>query len=74
MDVGTGSGRWVIEVADQLSTARVCGIDISPVQPIDVPVNAEFIVMDLTDGLDFSDGSTDLVHSRQEKLRNRRLT
>lgn len=65
MDVGTGSGKWVIEVADQLSSARVCGIDISPIQPTDVPVNAEFMVMDLTDGLDFYDGSTDLVHSRQ---------
>lgn len=65
MDIGTGSGKWVIEVADQLPTAHVCGIDISPIQPTDVPVNAEFIVMDLTKGLDFYDGSADLVHSRQ---------
>jgi len=64
VDVGTGSGKWVIEVAEEFPSARVFGTDISPVQDTDVPVNAEFILMDLNDGLEFDDGSTDLVHSR----------
>jgi ubiquinone/menaquinone biosynthesis C-methylase UbiE len=64
VDVGTGSGKWVIEVAEEFPSARIFGTDISPVQDTDVPVNAEFILMDLNDGLEFDDGSTDLVHSR----------
>ena len=64
VDVGTGSGGWVLEVADEYPGAKVYGIDISAIQPTFVPGNAEFIVMDLTNGLDFDDGSTDFVHSR----------
>ena len=41
------------------------GIDLSPIQPAHkVPTNAEFIMMDLTDGLPFDEGSTDLIQSR----------
>jgi len=40
-------------------------MDLSPIQPTDVPENCDFIVGDLTEDLDsFDDGSVDLVHSR----------
>jgi hypothetical protein len=40
-------------------------MDLSPANPsYEVPDNCEFIVGDLTEGLDFDDGSLDLVHSR----------
>jgi ubiquinone/menaquinone biosynthesis C-methylase UbiE len=65
VDVGTGSGRWVIEVADQFPSAKVCGVDLSPIHlDENDPKNAEFVVMDLTEGLKFEEGSVDLVHSR----------
>jgi SAM-dependent methyltransferase len=75
LDLGTGSGRyhpicteayysWCFEVADQFPDARVVGIDLSPVQPTAVPDNCEFIVADFTEGLEFDNGSLDLVHSR----------
>lgn len=64
VDVGTGSGRWVVEVADDYPTAHVVGTDLSPIQPTDVPSNAEFILMDLTQGLEFETGSIDLLQSR----------
>jgi len=64
VDVGAGSGRWVVEVAEQFPSARVCGIDLSPIEPENAPINTEFIVMDLTKGLEFDDRSTDFVHSR----------
>ena len=54
----------MVEVADDYPTARVIGVDLSPIQPTDVPTNAEFILMDLTQGLQFDDGSADLVQSR----------
>ena len=75
LDLGTGSGRyhpicteayysWCFEVAEQFPDARVVGIDLSPVQPTAVPDNCEFIVADFTEGLEFDNGSLDLVHSR----------
>jgi len=64
VDVGTGSGRWVLEVAEDYPNTRVTGTDISPIQPSYVPPNTEFLLMDLTGGLGFHDGSVDLVHSR----------
>ena len=64
VDVGTGSGKWVLEVADEYPSAGVVGLDLSPIQPTLVPSNAEFIVEDVNQGIGFSDASIDLVHSR----------
>ena len=68
VDVGTGPGTWVIDVAQTHPTATVIGVDLSPVQTTfyDTPDNAQFEVMDVTEGgLDrFHDSSIDLVHSR----------
>jgi len=64
LDVGTGSGAWCIEVADQFPKAHVVGIDLSPIQATTIPLNCEFIVSDLNEGLGFDDGSLDLVQSR----------
>lgn len=70
VDIGTGSGKWVLEVADEFPTARVIGLDLSPIQPTYVARNAEFIVEDVNEGMGFSDASTDLVHSRCPLLRH----
>ena len=65
LDVGAGSGRWVVEVAEEFPSATVTGLDLSPIDPPgNAPKNCEFMVDDLTDGLKFDDGSLDLVHSR----------
>jgi hypothetical protein len=64
VDIGTGSGLWAIDVADDYPNARVIGTDISPIQPNDVPPNCEFILGNLLDGLYPHDGTVDLLHSR----------
>ena len=65
LDVGTGSGRWVVEVAQEYPKAIVTGMDLSPANPLyEITENVDFIVGDLTEGLQFDDGSLDLVHSR----------
>jgi ubiquinone/menaquinone biosynthesis C-methylase UbiE len=65
VDVGTGSGLWALEVADQFPDAEIIGTDLSPVQPTDdIPQNCQFRVESLLDGLHFDDGSVDLLHSR----------
>ena len=62
-------GLWALEVADKFPTARVIGMDLSPIQPEDVPRNCEFVVGDLTQDLeDYNDGSMDLIHSRYTTL------
>lgn len=65
VDIGTGSGLWVIDVADQYPNAQVIGTDISPTQPTDdLPPNCEFRLESLLEGLNFDDDSVDLLHSR----------
>lgn len=54
-----------METAGQYPTARVIGIDLSPIHRSSVPENCEYKVGDITKDLDqFGEGSADLVHSR----------
>jgi len=69
LDVGTGSGAWCVEVAKQFPTARVSGMDLSPIHRKDAPENCHFVLGDLNDGLKFKTASMDLVHSRLEILK-----
>ncbi len=47
LDIGTGTGAWVIDVADEFPTAElVRGIDLSPIQSEYVPPNVEFNIDD----------------------------
>ncbi|KAH8912639.1 S-adenosyl-L-methionine-dependent methyltransferase [Coniochaeta sp. PMI_546] len=63
IDLGTGFGEWAIEVGDAMPSAKVTGIDLSPIQPVWLPPNVEFIVDDIED--EWTDGSDyDYVHSR----------
>jgi SAM-dependent methyltransferase len=65
VDIGTGSGLWVIDVADEYPNAQVIGTDISPTQPTEnIPINCEFRLESCLEGLDFDDESVDLLHSR----------
>ncbi len=63
LDVGSGTGRWAIEIAQQFPQARVTGIDIASTIP-DAPLNAQFVQHDILQGLPFPTGSFDYVHSR----------
>ena len=46
LDIGTGTGIWAIDVADEYTSAEVIGTDLSPIQPSWVPPNCTFIVDD----------------------------
>jgi ubiquinone/menaquinone biosynthesis C-methylase UbiE len=39
LDIGTGTGIWAIDMADQYPMAEVIGTDLSPIQPQWVPAN-----------------------------------
>ncbi|KAI5459417.1 S-adenosyl-L-methionine-dependent methyltransferase [Mariannaea sp. PMI_226] len=47
LDVGTGTGVWAIEFADEHPHAEVFGVDIAAIQPAFVPPNCTFEVDDV---------------------------
>ncbi|VUC21593.1 unnamed protein product, partial [Clonostachys rosea] len=63
LDVGTGTGCWAIDFADDHPSATVIGIDLSPIQPSLVPPNVEFQVDDLEDDWTFSE-PFDYIYTR----------
>ncbi len=72
LDIGCGPGGWVLDIAYANSDSEVAGVDISRIM-IDYAnarastqelTNASFGVMDITEPLDFSDATFDLVNAR----------
>jgi SAM-dependent methyltransferase len=74
LDVGTGTGRWALEMAQLFPQARVVGLDVNP-PPVDEaassgagvdlrPPNYAFIAGNLLEGLPVQDGTFDFVHMR----------
>jgi ubiquinone/menaquinone biosynthesis C-methylase UbiE len=69
LDVGSGTGRWAVEMARQFPGATVVGVDIvPPVQPYDdkrtLPSNYTFVQGDVLQRLPFPDASFEYVHMR----------
>lgn len=65
LDVGTGTGIWAIEFADQHPNTTVLGTDLSPIQPNWVPPNLQFYVEDCEADWSFPDSEKfDYIHGR----------
>ncbi|KAK7419232.1 hypothetical protein QQZ08_010946 [Neonectria magnoliae] len=64
LDVGTGSGIWAIDFADQFPTAEVVGSDLSPCQPEWVPPNVRFEIDDATLTWTWKTDYWDFIHVR----------
>ncbi|KAK7449576.1 hypothetical protein CaCOL14_013289 [Colletotrichum acutatum] len=47
LDLGTGTGIWALEYAEEHPESEVIGVDISPVQPDFMPPNCSFEIDDL---------------------------
>ncbi|KAJ9607385.1 hypothetical protein H2200_008458 [Cladophialophora chaetospira] len=47
LDIGTGTGLWALEFADEYPAAQVLGMDLSPIQPDMTAPNCTFMVDDL---------------------------
>lgn len=63
LDVGTGTGIWAFEMAEDHPNAVVVGTDISPIQPQWVPPNCFFYVDDAETDWTYEE-PFDFVHGR----------
>ncbi|KAL2669890.1 hypothetical protein Neosp_015187 [[Neocosmospora] mangrovei] len=64
LDVGTGTGIWAIDFADEFPSATVIGTDLSPIQPSWIPPNLTFEIEDCNLTWTFEPDSFDYVHLR----------
>jgi SAM-dependent methyltransferase len=64
LDIGTGTGIWAIDFADQFPSASVTGTDLSPIQPTWTPPNCRFEIDDCTEEWTFRKNSFDFIHVR----------
>jgi len=64
LDIGTGTGIWAIDFADEHPESHVLGVDLSPIQPSMIPPNVTFQVDDLEEPWSFGEGKFDFVYSR----------
>lgn len=74
LDVGTGTGRWAMEMAALFPSANVIGLDVVPPRADDTaslghgldrrPDNYVYVQGNVLDGLPFPDATFDFVHQR----------
>ena len=64
LDLGTGTGIWAMDFADECPSAVVIGVDIAPIQPEWVPPNCKFQLDDVEDAWTFGEGTFDFIHGR----------
>lgn len=63
LDLGTGTGIWCIDFADEHPEATVTGIDLSPIQPTWVPPNCVFQIDDFEADWTYKK-KFDFIHAR----------
>ncbi|KAF8471771.1 putative TAM domain methyltransferase [Kalaharituber pfeilii] len=64
LDVGTGTGIWAIDMADEHPQAEIIGTDLSPIQPSWVPPNCRFEVEDMEAEWPYEKNYFDMIHIR----------
>ncbi|KAF2107671.1 S-adenosyl-L-methionine-dependent methyltransferase [Lophiotrema nucula] len=65
LDIGTGTGIWALDFADEHPSSEVLGTDLSPIQPTWVPPNAKFYIDDAeSDWVYGPEEKFDFIHSR----------
>ncbi|KAJ4379949.1 hypothetical protein N0V85_008802 [Neurospora sp. IMI 360204] len=64
VDIGTGTGIWAIDFADEFPNAEVIGTDITPIQPSWVPANIKFELDDCNGEWTWPDNTFDFIHLR----------
>lgn len=63
LDVGTGTGLWALDFADEHPESQVVGVDLSPIQTDFVPPNLSFQIDDLEEPWTFT-VNFDFIYTR----------
>lgn len=63
LDIGTGTGIWAMEFADEFPSVSVIANDLSPIQPGWVPPNIQFEIDDAEDDWTYKQ-PFDYIHIR----------
>ncbi|RPA95921.1 S-adenosyl-L-methionine-dependent methyltransferase [Choiromyces venosus 120613-1] len=64
LDIGTGTGIWAVDMAEEFRSAEVIATDLSPIQPKWVPPNLRFEIDDAEDSWTWQKESFDYIHVR----------
>lgn len=65
LDIGTGTGEWALEMAEDFPEAEIIGTDLSPIQPNWAPPNCRFYIDDVESDWAFTPGEEfDYIHAR----------
>ncbi len=65
LDIGTGTGRWPVEMSEFFPNCEITGTDLSAIQPVSVPPNVHFVLDDANeDDWLYSPNSFDYIHTR----------
>ncbi|KAN0115360.1 SAM dependent methyltransferase [Hyaloscypha variabilis] len=64
LDIGTGTGIWAMDFADEFPNTHVIGTDLSPIQPELVPPNCVFEIDDCQDEWTYPVEHFDFIHIR----------
>ncbi|KAI0714217.1 S-adenosyl-L-methionine-dependent methyltransferase [Cerioporus squamosus] len=64
LDLGTGTGSWVLDMAREFPDVRFYGVDIVPIATRYPPHNVNFEMHDIKEQFRYGTGSIDMVHAR----------
>jgi len=65
LDVGCGSGTWILDMATDYPQSSFTGLDVSALFPTQIrPVNVSFVQRNVLKGLTACDNTFDFVHQR----------
>ncbi|RKP12584.1 S-adenosyl-L-methionine-dependent methyltransferase [Piptocephalis cylindrospora] len=65
LDVGTGNGIWLLEMANEFPEAQCVGVDFAPTFPTEIlPPNCTFFLGNVLERLPFQDNTFEYTHER----------
>ncbi|KAI9058673.1 S-adenosyl-L-methionine-dependent methyltransferase [Trametes sanguinea] len=64
VDLGTGTGQWVLDMAHEFPHVRFYGVDIVPIATRYPPHNVLFEMHNIMERFRYESGSIDMVHAR----------
>ncbi|KAI0633114.1 S-adenosyl-L-methionine-dependent methyltransferase [Trametes polyzona] len=68
LDLGTGTGQWILDMAREFPHVRFYGVDIVPIATRYPPPNVTFEMHDIMEPSRYATGSIDMVHARSITL------